>query len=111
MQTLSLDRFFEPDLLYNERVDTETRNRIRLSIAAYAYEFMSESLMSDGEFDELAKKIDLSIDTRRPDLDRWFRKNFKSYTGQWIHRHPEKDRLAHIAIRMIKLMEKKQDGM
>lgn len=108
---MSLDRFFEPDPLYSERVDTETRNRIRLSVAAYAYEFMDESLMTDGEFDELAKKIDLSIDTRRPDLDRWFRRNFEPHTGQWIHGHPEKKRLAHIAGRMIELMEKKQDGV
>lgn len=108
---MSLERFMKPELVYSEQVDTETRNRIRLSVAAYAYEFMAESLMTDGEFDKLAQSIDLSIDTRRPDLDTWFRKNFKAYTGQWIHRHPEKDKLARIASRMIKLMEKKQDGM
>ena len=67
----------------------ETRNRIRLSITAYAYEFENETIMSDHEFDALCLKINLSKSTARPDLDEWFRKNFNPATGMWIRQHPE----------------------
>lgn len=99
---MSLDQFFdEPESLYNSVVDTETRNRIRLSVAAYAYELLGESIMSDAEFDELAKKIDVTIDTRRPDMDAWFRQNFQPHTGMWIHNHPEKNRLRYLALQKL----------
>ena len=52
---------------------------------AYAYEYESDPLVSDAEFDETCYKIDLSIDTDRPDMDEWFRKNFEPYTGSWIY--------------------------
>jgi hypothetical protein len=92
---MTLDAFFESvdNDPYSDIICLETRKRIRVSLAAYAYEIMLESIMSDHEYDELAKSIDLSIDTRRPDLDKWFRKNYKDYTGSWIHSHPEKSRL------------------
>jgi hypothetical protein len=92
---MSLNAFFDDDL-YSERICLETRRRIRLSIAACAYEFFHAQIMSDEEFDNLAKMIDLSIDTRRPDLDQWFRQNFDAYTGVWIHKHPELDRIKKI---------------
>lgn len=103
---MTLDAFFESDELvdigpYGDIVCLETRKRIRVSLAAYAYEIMLESIMSDHEYDELAKSIDLSIDTRRPDLDKWFRKNYKDYTGSWIHSHPEKARLDQICRQML----------
>jgi hypothetical protein len=101
---MSLERFLDDDEdpHYNEKVDTETRNRIRLCVAAYAYEFMDVSIMSDGDFDALAKKIDVTVDTRRPDLDKWFRENFAAHTGQWIHNHPEKPKLRSIAFKLLK---------
>lgn len=43
----------------------ETRNRIKLSVAAYAYEFKDNPIMSDADFDELASKIDTSVSTDR----------------------------------------------
>jgi hypothetical protein len=82
---------------YSDRVCTETRRRIRLAVAAYAYEIMHCPVMSDSEFDELAKSIDLTVDTRRPDLDKWFRKNFDPFTGMWIHGHPERQRIEQLA--------------
>jgi hypothetical protein len=87
---------------YSDIVCLETRRRIRVSLAAYAYEILLESIMPDHEYDALAKLIDLSIDTRRPDLDKWFRKNYKSYTGSWIHSHPERDRLDQICRRILR---------
>ena len=82
---------------YSDRVCLETRKRIRVSVAAWAYEVLNSSIMTDAEFDALAESVDLSIDTRRPDLDKWFRKNFKSYTGSWVHGHPDRERLNLIA--------------
>jgi hypothetical protein len=96
---MSLEQFLEHDP-YSDRVCLETRNRIRLSLAAYAYEVMCVSIISDEEFDTLAKSIDLSIDTRRPDLDKWFRENFEPHTGMWIYSHPERFRLRKIIERV-----------
>jgi hypothetical protein len=92
---MSLEQFLDDDP-YSDKVCLETRNRIRLSLAAYAYEVMCMSIMSDEEFDTLAKSIDLSIDTRRPDLDKWFRENFEPHTGMWIYNHPERFRLRQL---------------
>jgi hypothetical protein len=82
--------------LYSEKICTETRNRIRLSLAAYAYEILNKPIMSDADFDQLSKQIDPNQGTRRPDLDKWFRENFNCHTGMWIHDHPEKERLRQI---------------
>lgn len=90
---MSLNQIFNDYNPYSDVVCTETRNRIRLSLAAYAYEVLGTSIMTDGEFDALAKEIDLNINTRRPELDNWFRKNFEPHTGMWILKHPEKTRL------------------
>jgi hypothetical protein len=96
---MNLTQFFddEPVDLYSEKVCEETRRRINLSVAAYAYECMGQTTMTDAEFDKLASSIDLTINTRRPDLDDWFRKNFAPHTGMWIHKHPERHRLKQIA--------------
>lgn len=104
---MSLDQFFVDEVdnsPYGDRVSLETRKRIRVAVAAWAYEVLDVSIMTDAEFDELAKSIDLSIDTRRPDLDKWYRKNFKSYTGSWVHGHPDRVRLNQIAEMVINKM-------
>lgn len=93
----NLEQFLDEGPVYNPTVDGETRKRIRLSVAAYAYEYLSTPVMDDAEFDELARSIDLNIDTRRPDLDAWFRKNFQPHTGMWIRNHPEKNKLEWLA--------------
>lgn len=74
----------------------ETRNRIRLSVAAYAYEIAAQTVMSDTEFDALAASIDLTVATKRPDMDCWFIFNFEPHTGQWIWKHPELQRIGEI---------------
>lgn len=83
-------------------VETERRRRIRLTVAAFTYEYLSESVMSDGEFDRECVAVDLSVDTGRADLDEWWRKEFTPGTGMWIRRHPE---LGLVAIRAKQWLE------
>lgn len=70
-------------------VNPEIRNRIRVSVAAYAYEFEADSIMSDHEFDELSKKINPAQKTGNALMDDFFKKHFKPDTGMWIRMHPE----------------------
>lgn len=67
----------------------ETRNRIRVSVAAYAYEILDEPIMSDGEFDALCLKIDPYEPTGNALMDEFFMMDFDPSTGSWIHRHPD----------------------
>lgn len=76
-----------------EGVHQERRLRIRLSLAAYAYEVFSDPIMSDAEYDRLSQEVDLTAVTGRDDLDRWWRENFSPDTSLWIHKHPEKQKL------------------
>jgi len=96
---MNLESFFdeEESTQYNTEIDVETRKRIKVSVYAYLYEYAGISVISDSEYDQLALTIDLSINTRRPDLDKWFRDNFSPYTGMWIRKHPERQRIAEIA--------------
>lgn len=75
--------------------EIETQRRIKVSLWAYAYEIHNDPLVSDGVFDYECYMVDLSIDTDRPNLDKWFRDNFEPCTGLWIYSHPD-----------IKLLEK-----
>ena len=81
----------------NEYVPTEIerqrRIRILLSLYAYAYEFKARSIVSDADYDRLALQVDTSIDTDNEMLDNFFKKEYNPYTGQWIHKHPEKNKL------------------
>ncbi len=70
-------------------MELERQRRICLSLWAYAYEFKNNSLVSDETFDIVAKQVDTSISTNKPELDAFFRQEFDAYTGQWIHKHPE----------------------
>lgn len=74
----------------------ETRRRIRVAVAAWAYEVHNDPIMSDAEFDELALSIDLDRSTARGDLDEWFANHFQPDTGMWVHQHPEKAGLERI---------------
>lgn len=74
----------------------EIRNRIRLSIYAYAYEIKNESLISDGEFDKMALEIEPDIMTSNEKLDKFFFEEFNPSTGQWIHKHPELEKVAKL---------------
>lgn len=67
----------------------EKRRRIQVALWAYAYEVCYENLVPDAKFDEVCRKINLSVATDRPDLDQWFRENFDPSTGLWVRKHPE----------------------
>lgn len=69
--------------------EEERKRRINLTIWACSYEFYDTPIVSDGTYDEEGLKVDLNIETGRPDLDVWWKDNFSPYTGQWIHNHPE----------------------
>jgi hypothetical protein len=92
---MSIDKFFSEveTPQWGLPVEIERRNRIRLSIAAYAYEFESDSIMSDGDFDSLAQSINIQISTKNDLLDNFFQEKFSTHTGQWVHDHPELDKL------------------
>lgn len=69
--------------------EIENRRRIRLAMAAYAYEILNDSIMLDHEFDDECRRVDLTIDTAYPHWDDWWRENFDPSTGLWIHQHPD----------------------
>lgn len=74
---------------WGTQIEVERRNRIRLSVAAFAYEIVGESIMTDAEFDRLALSIRPQIMTGRINLDAFFLGRFSPDTGMWIHQHPE----------------------
>lgn len=76
--------------------EKETHRRIKIAVWAYAYEIANDPIVSDAVFDVAAYQINLSLDTGMPHLDGWFRKHFKPFTGQWIHNHPQLDRIREI---------------
>ena len=74
----------------------EQKRRIRLSVYAYAYEFMDDSLVDDAEFDRLSQEIDLTIITGNEEMDSFFAREFIADSGMWIRRHPNLDRVREI---------------
>lgn len=82
-----------PPIAWGSDVERERRNRIRLSIAAYAYECEDNPVMTDAEFDQLARSIDPRMDTDNPVMDAFFRSSFSPDTGMWIREHPQLDRI------------------
>lgn len=74
----------------------ETRRRIKLSVWAWAYEFQNVSLVPDYLYDYESMLINLSVFTKRPDLDYFFITNFNPSTGLWIHKHPELDGIENL---------------
>lgn len=75
--------------MFKTAAQIETRKRILVAVAAYAYEMRNVSIMSDAEFDSLARSIDLKIATGRIEMDIWFMCNFNPSTGMWIWNHPD----------------------
>jgi hypothetical protein len=74
--------------------------RIKLALAAYAYEFENRSIMSDGEFDLLSLDVDVTVFTGHALLDAFFLTEFQPCTGMWIHKHPELDKLKNLYKRL-----------
>lgn len=82
--------FFEDDIdeYSPSDVEIERRNRIRLSIAAYSYEYENDSIISDGEYDQLSRKIKVDVLTDNLVMDEFFKTKFSPDTGMWIRDHP-----------------------
>lgn len=80
-------------MAWGSAVEIETRRRILVAAWAYAYEVDGVSLVDDATWDREASLIDLSINTTRPDLDKWFRDHFDPSTGMWVRNHPDQDGL------------------
>ena len=74
-------------------METEKRKRIRLSLAAYAYELYDQPIISDNEYDQLSKSINPMIMTDNIVLDVFFMGIFTPDSGIWIHQHPELSKL------------------
>ena len=77
-------------------INQEIRNRIKLSVAAYAYEFLNDSIMSDHDFDQLSLQINPQEETGNKKMDNFFKKHFKPDTGMWIRSHPEIKKLEYL---------------
>ena len=77
-------------------INQEIRNRIKLSIAAYAYEFLGKSIMTDHEYDELSLKINPNEKTGNDMMDEFFKTQFQPDTGMWIRSHPEIKKLEYL---------------
>jgi hypothetical protein len=74
----------------------QTRLRIKVAVAAYAYEVEDDPIISDEEFDRLSLTIDPEILTGNDTMDKFFREEFDPNTGSWIHKHPEKEKLKQL---------------
>ena len=77
-------------------INQEIRNRIKLSVAAYAYEFEGDSIMTDHEYDELSLKINPNEETGNDVMDKFFKTQFQPDTGMWIRWHPEVKKLEYL---------------
>lgn len=88
-------------------LEVERRNRIRLSVAAYAYELLNETIMSDAEFDALAMSIQPSMSTGHAVLDRFFMAQFDPFTGLWVRKHPDQPGLLRICREVHKIGKKR----
>lgn len=76
--------------------EIETRNRIMVAAASYAYEVEGDPIMSDRDFDTLCGRINLLTVTTNPAMDKWFRENFQPDTGMWVHKHPDPEGLTKV---------------
>jgi hypothetical protein len=94
-------------LPFDVQFSSEIKNRIKLSVAAYAYEYKDDPIMSDAEFDSLSLEINPGEKTGNKKMDNFFKKNFESDTGMWIRKHPEKHHLDYLYQTYYK--EKKND--
>lgn len=70
-------------------IEVETRRRIVLSVATYAYEVMDDQIMTDARWDMIAQQINPKLGTCHPIVDEFFASQFSPMTGMWIHNHPD----------------------
>lgn len=76
-------------MTWGSEIEVERRNRIMVSLWAYAYEVMNESLVSDGKYDSTCRAINPRLRTGNEVMDRFFRDEFDPSTGVWIYKHPQ----------------------
>lgn len=95
MKTTRANRPVRNDI-YTPEACFQRQLRIRLALAAYAYEFENDPILSDADFDSMSLMVDTSIDTGAPDLDFFFSEEFDPSTGNWIHQHPERDKVQRL---------------
>ena len=76
--------------------EIERRNRIKWAVAAYAYQIADDPVMTDEQFDRLARKIRPQVTTGNILCDVYFRLHFSPDTAMMITRHPEISGIAHI---------------
>lgn len=90
---ITIEDFFDVQepVKWGNSVEKEIKRRIKLSIAAYSYEFLDVSIISDAEFDKMSLEVDISVDTGNKLMDNFFKNHFDPSTGQWIRKHPQLD--------------------
>lgn len=66
-------------------------DRIKVAVAAWAYENNYKPIMTDRQYDQLSERVYLerNIATGNYRLDRFFQKNFDPNTGLWVRKHPD----------------------
>ncbi len=90
--------------------ELERSRRIRLSVAAYAYEIANTPIMADQMFDWLAERVNKTMGTGHPLMDEFFLLHFSPMTGMWIHQHPELGGIERIFTRYYSVMRDHYDG-
>lgn len=93
--------------LLSERV---RRDRIKVSVAAWAYENNRKPIMSDSKYDKLSDKVDKErrIATGNSRLDNFFKRHFDKDTGLWVHKHPNPKGLENIYARYYQRKRKRR---
>lgn len=91
-----------PRVASRQDVEAERRKRIRVSLAAYAYEAGFTPIMDDFAYDALAKEVCPAICTGHAELDAFFRTSFSPDTGMWVHSHPEYTKLADLYDKLVR---------
>lgn len=76
-------------------------DRIKIAVAAWAYEKGYRPIMSDAEYDALSQRVDRqrNVATGNHRLDRFFQRHFDANTGLWIHKHPDLSGIENIYAR------------
>lgn len=81
---------------WGRMIEIETRRRIHLCVATYAYEIADSPIMPDHTWDYLAQTINPKLGTCHPLIDEFFVVHFSPMTGMWIHHHPELEGIERI---------------
>jgi hypothetical protein len=82
-------------------VERVRHSRIKIAVAAWAYEHNHKPIMTDKAYDELSRLVhsQRNIATGNHRLDRFFQRHFDPDTGLWVHKHPHPQLLENIYAR------------